>query len=1032
MAGSFGKNDNGGDAAGETNTVLGELLAKLCAIFDFLIAKPKEDCGASGLTSPLALQADTLTGTDPLGNAGVAWWNLASLDGTTAGSAGAFAGFPWSYDAGSAASPYFGFRWKLSGDALDALGCAGAPVTGLKVVYSFTPTNDRDGDNCDWLFGLTNGGALETVSTVRTAPSAATPSGPYYGGAMCGATSPLNVQHTWEISPATVPAGMVIGDLADWCFEVAQQGADLITVDDVRFEVEFDPAQCPPAIEDVPLAKICAEETTAENCDGVREAANLIGHVTASGVGGGALPVCIVPRDEVTTSIECVQVDGDQAPYSDGDVLWSIVSLLGGVAVGSLLVDPADPETVITQLIVVKACPDQPEVQKLRCVLDAAGVRWDEYAPVDADGAVGTSFYISQETGAPGAPVAPLETCPSDLLSDYAVDCPASAGESVPVVHEVENNNTDFSFSYNNTTLKLQGQNPFNSASAQPAIDEIKRCIAANGEARIDFTDPNGNVGRFVANGILSGTLGDFSCAFSGVGDTALQQSGKVRTMVVTCTEAGTASKVLGTLGCLDEKILAKLCQIENNTSPTTRQQVLAACDDTLGDGSVKVNVFVRWTFVQGQPVVTELFSDVALTQIYNGNVLVGTLVDCITGEAIEEPEPIYLTVKERHLYEVDDEKLLLIDSGGGFAEWSYLTETWQAVPSLSVPSAGAGADADNFRLYAITAAGLQVVDAESKTVISTAALTSTDGSPTSFSAAHFYNGTLYAAANSATGWRIYQIDVTTAVVTAFSGPWTGVVGSGTSLAINPVDGKFYVMGTGGRVYEIGDALGSSGAAALVYTSPGGIANGATFDANGDLFLTGGPNTYRVADFGVSNVETQIIDDWSPGANSITYYRTRAAKPGCFIRKIGCFADGSQEIIGDFNVLDDSPREIVGGISCDAPCCEHEAAVVPDPDPEPVPLVGRAHKFNGNAVQQLPVPAGQIGNLKTVLDTGAGLIYFTLDGSAPGNTPTNATGAQRGEVTGPYAVLNLENIDLSLVRFDGSSGTSDYTVIYEY
>ncbi len=89
---------------------------------------------------------------------------------------------------------------------------------------------------------------------------------------------------------------------------------------------------------------------------------------------------------------------------------------------------------------------------------------------------------------------------------------------------------------------------------------------------------------------------------------------------------------------------------------------------------------------------------------------------------------------------------------------------------------------------------------------------------------------------------------------------------------------------------------------------------------------------------------------------------------------------------------------------------------------------GRVVKFLGNATQQLPVAAGQRGNLLSIEDSGGGLVYFSLDGSVPSNT----AGAQRGEVTGPYhASYNLRNIDLSQVRFDGSAGSADYTVWYE-
>lgn len=89
---------------------------------------------------------------------------------------------------------------------------------------------------------------------------------------------------------------------------------------------------------------------------------------------------------------------------------------------------------------------------------------------------------------------------------------------------------------------------------------------------------------------------------------------------------------------------------------------------------------------------------------------------------------------------------------------------------------------------------------------------------------------------------------------------------------------------------------------------------------------------------------------------------------------------------------------------------------------------GCVEKFAGTDTQQLSVPAGTRGNLLSITDTGSGLVYFTLDGTTPGNTPN---GPNKGEVTGPYLTMNLRNVDLSQVRFNGSSTASDYTAIYE-
>lgn len=70
-------------------------------------------------------------------------------------------------------------------------------------------------------------------------------------------------------------------------------------------------------------------------------------------------------------------------------------------------------------------------------------------------------------------------------------------------------------------------------------------------------------------------------------------------------------------------------------------------------------------------------------------------------------------------------------------------------------------------------------------------------------------------------------------------------------------------------------------------------------------------------------------------------------------------------------------------------------------------------------------PLGTFGRIVSIEDTGAGLLRWTIDGSAP--SPTNGF-----TTTGPYhANYDLQNVDLSLVRLDGSGATSDYSIMYE-
>ena len=432
-----------------------------------------------------------------------------------------------------------------------------------------------------------------------------------------------------------------------------------------------------------------------------------------------------------------------------------------------------------------------------------------------------------------------------------------------------------------------------------------------------------------------------------------------------------------------------------------------------------------------------------------------GTFYDSSTlnaNDVADEPSGFYLgdcskeyqEVIEHKLCEVDAEYLLLIDSTGAFARYSYATETWSNVSTLSVSSAGGSADYDNFRLYAFTGGNkLTTVDVNTDTVLPE--ITLTDGvinpavavNPKTFSAASFRaaDGYLYAWDTSGTDAGLYKVNVTTGVVD-FVTIITGVIGAGTSIAIDNTTDTLVVNGTT-TAYQVDWATG----AGTTWATPPIRANGSTFDASGNFYVTSGTDTYCLpagAD-GLSDTNyNQIIDDWTPGANSLAYYRVKASKPTCFIRRFGVLEDGSTELIGDFNVLDNSERTVVGEVDCcECACGGSDNSVYTGPTaPEIAEAIvqierdsveGKIAKFLGNTTQSLPVAAGQRGNLLSILDSGAGLVYFTIDGSAPSNT----SGANRGEATGPYHTFNLRNVDLSQVRIAGSSTGSDYTVIYE-
>lgn len=273
----------------------------------------------------------------------------------------------------------------------------------------------------------------------------------------------------------------------------------------------------------------------------------------------------------------------------------------------------------------------------------------------------------------------------------------------------------------------------------------------------------------------------------------------------------------------------------------------------------------------------------------------------------------VYQEIRFEKLCEEDDEKLLLIDSGGGFAEYSFYDGSLTDINTISVPSAGGSADPDNFVLYNFVSPDqLYVTDVNTKQVVNQVTLFSNDGSPLTFSAASFdvTDGFLYSHDNA----NIYRTDVNIGEVSLVT-PLTGVAGSGTSMAID-ANGRMIVMGSLGRVYEIDRG---TGAGSLIYTSAYNVGNGSTFNASNTnplLYITSGNNTVEV-DL-VAGTETLIIDSWAPGANSIAFYRTQAQIPNCFYRKFGIPEDPNANpvYISDHFVSDFSDRVISGAVNC--------------------------------------------------------------------------------------------------------------------
>jgi len=91
------------------------------------------------------------------------------------------------------------------------------------------------------------------------------------------------------------------------------------------------------------------------------------------------------------------------------------------------------------------------------------------------------------------------------------------------------------------------------------------------------------------------------------------------------------------------------------------------------------------------------------------------------------------------------------------------------------------------------------------------------------------------------------------------------------------------------------------------------------------------------------------------------------------------------------------------------------------------PQVYSFFNISNSVAVSVPVPPGTNGKLISIEDVGAGQIRFTIDGSNPGS----ATGPNY-IVSGPYhANYNLDNIDLSQIRIEGTSNLqSDVSLMY--
>lgn len=272
---------------------------------------------------------------------------------------------------------------------------------------------------------------------------------------------------------------------------------------------------------------------------------------------------CEECENRVVTAVVCVDADQSGIATADGgtvDLLagdqiiqtrledcLGVPLVIRGYLADDLSVELEDPSAVTTQ-----PCDPEPQLVGPRCTKDANGVRYEVYSLLQADGSLTSVFYV-EETGEVAEPTGPFTPCEADItscvndgethntlavdlpcLTDY--ECGAGDGSSTgSFTQTISGNNTDTTFSYNATTLKWQGQNPFNDPSAQGMLDFIDDCLAAGGSVDLAITDQSGNAGAFTITGYVSNNP-PVSVAYSGTGDTSLTQSGKVREAVATCS----------------------------------------------------------------------------------------------------------------------------------------------------------------------------------------------------------------------------------------------------------------------------------------------------------------------------------------------------------------------------------------------------------------------------------------------------------------------------------------------------------------
>ena len=266
------------------------------------------------------------------------------------------------------------------------------------------------------------------------------------------------------------------------------------------------------------------------------------------------------------------------------------------------------------------------------------------------------------------------------------------------------------------------------------------------------------------------------------------------------------------------------------------------------------------------------------------------------------------------------------MDSGGAFAKYSFLTKTVENVNTLTVPSAGGSADVTNRLLYSFVGPDqIYVTDLNTDTVVSQLTLVpgvpnpNTGSTPVTFSAASFRDadGRLYAQDTAGPDAGLYSVDVNAGTVNWVTGI-SGVAGNGTSISIDNLTDTLYVSGSG-TLFQTDWTTGVS----TLWGDPPIGCNGATWDRDGNAYVTAGPNT-AVLKAGNDPLDPDaweiIIDDWAPGANSLAFYEVDAPEPADFECRYGIRADGTSVHLGNYAIgcgIDQQVSIVGAVVTCD-------------------------------------------------------------------------------------------------------------------